>query len=270
MRRPPESPRPTAPLLARPEDAPTHEKRYEAATVPPRSVRTLAEQLLAWSLSKSALDARGASSDPGDQHAPLLDRFGFRIAHPGGETHDESVFRLTTTRDQQLVIAKADALFRNAAGVVVAVSVSDFRPRIVTVDQARDTAETWRSEPMVFTRTARAPSNASAWMIAWHSVAEIFRQLSRFEAWVVDEQGIAYRRRTALSRPRAARRAAVKVEVLPHALSTVAEWCVGCEQALLAWIAADARLRGDRVTNATRAALSWYLPMRWIRAWRRS
>jgi hypothetical protein len=78
------------------------------------------------------------------------------------------------------------------------------------------------------------------WILGWNHAAAALRQVSEYEAWVRRR----HRSLRSSDRPKAARKTEVTIADLPAALSALAEWSDDAEQAMLAWIIADAKARG--------------------------
>jgi hypothetical protein len=197
---------------------------YERATQIPRDIRELAEILISWSLSNLRNDATSATGN-------LPARFGFRCTP--AITADAVTQEITLTPAAILRIGLGGIVCTHPQGATL-VRVERFEPLHL------------RETPTVFPSSgAIPPAEPVQWLLAWATIARSFQLLGRYERWVMDTITPRMRVAQAGQRPKKAKQSVVPVLELPNALDAMAEWCGDGERAMMTWIIADARLRGE-------------------------
>jgi hypothetical protein len=195
------------------------------ATETPREIRAFAEAAIEWSLIQLFADLAAPAGN-------LPCEFGFRQLRSDEELR-ESPLAIGLSNYATLIVAPTAFWSVNADRSGVFLRASRFVPmKLVNARHAIDDRT-----PGAAAQQCRQPID---WVLAWAHVAACVRRLAEYERWA---QRRAPNSRRGGDRPRGARKAGLAAHELPAALDAVAEWAADGEQAMLAWIVADAKWR---------------------------
>jgi hypothetical protein len=196
----------------------TAREAYVRATETPREVRQLGEAMVGWALTNVIRDRNSTAGD-------LPARYGFSTDAPDS--------------------ARVDTVYSIALSEFARVHVSADALWCVPIEGGVTCLRSLRFEPMradtpsELARAIRCKTPAD-WVLGWNHVAAGLRLLADYEAWA-QKRFVAGR---SDDRPKAARKTEVSAQDLPAALRALSEWAGDGEQAMLAWIIADAESRG--------------------------